>query len=135
MPNQFIVIADDRQALTALLYIILEEEGYHVFACDSGEAAYQAIAQLHPDLAILDMQMEKPLSGLEVLRRLRSDTALSNIPVIIYTADIHSLRKVRMALAAHHCHILEKPFDLNVLLEMVARMVVPKEQELGGTPE
>ncbi|HEU5099157.1 MAG TPA: response regulator [Roseiflexaceae bacterium] len=135
MPHGLIVIADDNKTLTTLLYTILEEEGYHVFACDSGEAAYRAIAHLHPELAILDMQMEKPWSGLEVLRRLRSDTILSSIPVIIYTADTHSLRKIHHKLAAHHCHILEKPFDLNVLLDIVARTIVHGERELGGFSE
>jgi CheY-like chemotaxis protein len=135
MPHQLIVIADDNKALATLLYPILEEEGYHVFACHSGAAAYQMIAQLHPDLAILDMQMERPLSGLEVLQRLRNDTALSSIPVIIYTADTHSLQRVYHKLAAHNCYLLEKPFDLNVLLDMIERAIGFKEQELGGSLE
>jgi CheY-like chemotaxis protein len=135
MPNSLIVIADDSKQLSILLYRILEEEEYHVFACDSGEAAYRAIAHLRPDLAILDMQMEKPWSGLEVLQRMRAHAVLRSIPVIIYTADTHALRGIHMKLAVHHCHLLEKPFDLNVLLEMVARTIVQKEQELGSSSE
>jgi CheY-like chemotaxis protein len=131
MPPALIVVADDDKALATLLCTILKDEGYRVHACHSGEAAYQAIAQLQPELAILDMQMEERWAGLEVVQRLRSNTMLSSIPVIIYSADTFSLRKVRNRLAAQHCHILEKPFDLNVLLDMVARSVVQKERVLG----
>ncbi|MFL5804549.1 MAG: hypothetical protein ACJ8CR_22735, partial [Roseiflexaceae bacterium] len=38
-----IVLADDDKAIAALLYTIFEDEGYHVFACHSGEIAYKAI--------------------------------------------------------------------------------------------
>jgi CheY-like chemotaxis protein len=135
MPHQLIVIADDNKVLATLLYTLLEDEGYHVFACYSGEAAYQAISQLNPDLAIVDMQMENRWSGLEVLERLRSNTVLNSIPVIIYTADIDSLRKVHVKLAVHHCYILEKPFNVNELLDLVARTATHKERALGGQSE
>jgi DNA-binding NtrC family response regulator len=77
------------------------------------------------------MQMEKRWSGLEVVQHMRDTTALSSIPVIIYSADAHSLGEVRNRLAAHQCHILEKPFELNALLDMVARIVSQKEREFG----
>jgi CheY-like chemotaxis protein len=126
-----ILIADDEKAIAALLCTIFKDEGYHVYACHSGKAAYQAIAQLQPNLVILDMQMEKRWSGLEVVQHMRDTTALSSIPVIIYSADAHSLGEVRNRLAAHQCHILEKPFELNALLDMVARIVSQKEREFG----
>ena len=66
---------------------------------------------------------------------MRTGATLKSIPVIIYTADTHSLRKVHHKLAVHDHDILEKPFDLNVLLELVARMIAPKQQELDGSPE
>jgi CheY-like chemotaxis protein len=135
MPHQLIVIADDNKALATLLYTLLEDEGYHVVPCYSGEAAYQAIVQLQPDLAILDMQMEKRWSGVEVVQRIRADTTLSSIPVIIYSADIFSLREVGTKLRAHHCYILEKPFELKVLLDIVARSATQRERERGGSSE
>jgi CheY-like chemotaxis protein len=130
-----ILIADDEKAIAALLCTIFEDEGYHVYACHSGKAAYQAIEQLHPDLAILDMQMEKRWSGLEVVQHMRDNTTLSNIPVIIYSANSLFLGEVRERLVAHHCQILEKPFDLDVLLDMVAHTVTHKERELGQQSE
>jgi CheY-like chemotaxis protein len=130
-----IVIADDDKAIAALLYTIFKDEGYHVYACHSGHAAYKAIEQLQPDLAILDMQMEKRASGLEVVQRMRASTSLSGIPVIIYSADSLFLGEVRDRLVAHQCQILEKPFDLYVLIDMVARSIVQKERAVARPTE
>jgi CheY-like chemotaxis protein len=135
MPPALIVIADDNKAIAALVLSILEDEGYHVYACHSGKAAYNAIKHLQPELAILDMQMEKRASGLEVVQRMRTDAALSSIPVIIYSADALFLGEVRKQLMAHRCLILEKPFDLNVLLDMVARSIGQKERAVGRPSE
>jgi CheY-like chemotaxis protein len=88
-----------------------------------------------PDLAILDMQMEKRASGLEVVQRMRASTSLSGIPVIIYICGCSLLGEVRDRLVAHQCQILEKPFNLNVLLDLVGRTIVQKEHKLGASAE
>jgi len=100
-----ILIADDEKAIAALLCTIFEDEGYHVYACHSGKAAAKAIEHLHPDLAILDMQMEQRWSGLEVVQHMCDNPTLKDIPVIIYSANNLCLDEVRDKLMAHRCQI------------------------------
>jgi len=128
----FIVIADDERPLAELLCAIFEGEGHSVHCCYSATSAYEIIEELIPELVVIDMQMEKRWSGLEVVQRMRADTALRDIPVIIYTADRRSLAGIRDTLVAHHCHILEKPFNLYVLLDMVKRMMSLQERDVGS---
>jgi two-component system nitrogen regulation response regulator NtrX len=126
-----IVIADDDRAIAELLCTILEDEGYSIQCCYSGKAALDAIKQRQPNLVILDMQMEWRGSGLEVVQRMRAHPALYDTPVIIYSADSLFLSTIRDQLLAHRCLVLEKPFDIDTLLDMVARAVCIHAQEVG----
>ena len=78
-----IVIADDEAIIRMDLKEMLEAEGYQVIAeAADGEKAYQYIAELDPDLAILDINMPK-CSGLDVARRL---SGVKSLPIVILTA-------------------------------------------------
>ena len=124
-----IVIADDDRPIAELLCTIFEDEGYAVQCCYSGEAALAAVEQCQPDLAILDMQMEKRGSGLEVVQRMRATPALHDTPIIIYSADSVFLREVRAQLLQQRCEVLDKPFDITTLLDLVAQAVCARARE------
>jgi CheY-like chemotaxis protein len=128
----FIVIADDDRLIAELLCTVFDDEGYGVFCCYSGSSAYQAIEQHIPDLVLLDMQMEKRWSGLEVVQRMRAHPHLRTIPVIVYSADSLFLGEVRDKLLAYNCQILEKPFNLSLLLDIVARAISLQERDVGS---
>ena len=126
-----IIIADDDRPIAELLCTILEDEGYSVQCCYSGKAALDAMEQRRPDLVILDMQMEKRGSGLEVVQRMRATPALHDTPIIIYSADSVFLRQVRAQLLQQRCQVLDKPFDITTLLDMVAQAVCAKAREVA----
>jgi CheY-like chemotaxis protein len=124
------VVADDDKASAELLCNILDDEGYHVICCFSGREALQAIQQHKPDLAILDMQMEKRFSGLEIVQMVRANPELHAIPVIIYSADNRFLHEMKEQLFEQDCTTLAKPFSLNTLLDMIKRTIVLHEREV-----
>lgn len=82
-----IVIADDHAVVRrGLRQFFLEEEGFEVVAeCDDGFAAIEAVRNLKPDIALLDLRMPG-IDGLEVARRLRN--AGSDSPVVLLVASI-----------------------------------------------
>ena len=82
-----IVIADDHAVVRrGLRQFFLEEEGFEVVAeCDDGFAAIEAVHNLKPDIALLDLRMPG-IDGLEVARRLRN--AGSDSPVVLLVASI-----------------------------------------------
>lgn len=81
-----ILIVDDHHDTGALLARLLKGCGYDAIAVSSGKAALSMLPSIRPNLVILDKCMPE-LSGLDLLRMIRSDAALRSIPVILYSAD------------------------------------------------
>jgi CheY-like chemotaxis protein len=86
---------------------------------------------VQPDLIILDIRLEHAETGWTVLECLRLDPKTTTIPVIVCSADSAFLREKALSLQQLRCDILEKPFDLDMLLEKVARSLeqYPSQRE------
>lgn len=80
-----ILVVDDTPANIELLYQILSEEGYLVAAAPSGKIALDIVAELQPDLILLDVMMPG-MNGFETCRQLKSRADSKDIPVIFITA-------------------------------------------------
>ncbi len=72
MSRSRIVVADDNHDAADSLAQLLDLMGYDAVAVYDGEQAVQACHELHPDLAILDVQMPR-LDGCAAARRIRDD--------------------------------------------------------------
>src|SRR5947207_10677248 len=80
-----ILVVDDHEDNIELLRARLEARGYEVFGANDGQAALDQVAEVCPDLILLDVMMPK-MDGMEVVRRLKSNKDLPFIPVIMQTA-------------------------------------------------
>ena len=80
-----IVVADDDVDIRELVEFKLSTMGHDIVAVADGAAAVEACREQRPDLAVLDVMMQG-MSGLEAVRIIRADEALSSIPVILLTA-------------------------------------------------
>jgi DNA-binding NarL/FixJ family response regulator len=66
-----VLIVDDHPSFRASARTLLESEGYEVVGeAEDGESALRAVAELHPDLVLLDIQLPD-LDGFEVAERVR----------------------------------------------------------------
>jgi len=80
-----------------------------------------------PDLLILDLVLGN-ISGKEVLKQLKDDPVTVEIPVILYTAAVLEAEEVSRLIASGSMYyqgvrLLQKPFELQHLLDMVAQVV------------
>ena len=101
-----IVVADDEPALLALLEVALGQEAGAVVTARDGAAAWQAIQQHRPDVAVLDADMPL-LGGLDVARLVRADPTLMGTRVVLITGH------AEMGAAADEPgidRVVEKPF-------------------------
>lgn len=111
-----VLVVDDEAQIRRFLKISLEASGYQPYETETGQDAIVKVAQLRPDLVILDMGLPD-LDGLDVLKRLREWT---KIPVIILSVRDSDREKVA-ALDAGADDYVTKPFSMD---ELMARLRV-----------
>jgi DNA-binding response OmpR family regulator len=107
-----ILVVDDEPPLRELVIVTLGD----AFACDEaadGDAALEKLRTRRYDMVMLDVMMPG-LSGIDVLREMRSDETLREIPVVVMSAW-QSTQDIDAALAAGADGFLPKPFLLEEL--------------------
>ncbi len=121
MSAKVIMHVEDNEYNRKIVRDLLSKGNYELVEVRDGEAALAELARCRPDLILMDVQLPK-LSGLDVTRRIRSDPALSEIPIIALTSFALS-GDDRRALDAGCNAYIAKPFRPRELLEMITRLV------------
>ena len=116
-----ILVVDDVADNVEILRMRLESLGYEVIVAMDGEEALAKVREELPDLVLLDIMMPK-IDGLEVVRRLKADTTLPFIPVILVTAKA-TPKDVVAGLDAGGDDYLTKPIDHGALVARVRAML------------
>ena len=99
------VVEDDERA-AALATLLLEAEGFEVVVAGSAERALELLADHTLALITLDLQLPC-MSGLELLKRLRDDTRLAHVPVVIVSGHTDG----RIGLGGGAAAVLQKPIS------------------------
>lgn len=115
--NANILVVEDEEPLALLLQYNLEAEGFNVNIIDHGDDVELAILETEPNLIILDWMLPG-VSGLELCRRVRSNTKTSNIPIILLTARGEESDRIR-GLSTGADDYVTKPFSVP---ELIARV-------------
>jgi two-component system cell cycle response regulator len=113
-----VLVVDDSLVVRAVVRSRLEEEGYRVVEAVDGVAALDECRQAVPDVVLLDVEMPG-IDGREVLRRLKADPGLADIPVVFLTARIGMADVVDGLRSGAHDY-LRKPFEPEELVARVA---------------
>lgn len=109
-----VVIAEDDPDIRALVSIAVKRAGLDLVAeAVDGGAAFEAVARLHPDLAVLDVSMPT-MTGLEVCRAVRADPTLDTVRLILLSAGVDDHAKA-LGLAAGADEYYIKPFSPKAL--------------------
>ena len=109
-----ILVVDDDPAISEMLSILLESEGYTPVTCDTGDGALALFRAHHPSLVLLDLMLPG-IDGVEVCRQIRR---LSDVPVIMLTARTDT-EDVVAGLEAGADDYVTKPFQTTELLARV----------------
>ena len=119
-----ILVVDDDRAVADTFARMLSIEGFGVATALSADAAFAITSTTRPDAIILDMRM--PITtGLQFLRRLRSNAALASIPVAIVTGDYFLSDAVQQELKSLGASIRFKPLWLEDLVAL-AKTLMPR---------
>ncbi|MFZ0799028.1 MAG: response regulator [Terriglobales bacterium] len=125
-----ILLADDSVTAQNMGRKILADAGYDVVTVNNGSAAIKRIAELKPDLIVLDVYMPG-YSGLEVCQRLKDAAETARIPVLLTVGKLEPFKVEEARRVRADAHIV-KPFEASELLSAITRLedrVVPQSAE------
>jgi two-component system alkaline phosphatase synthesis response regulator PhoP len=115
--NKKVLIVDDEPNILELLEYNLKKEGYDIIRADTGEKAVAILEDIKPDIVLLD-QMLPGIDGLGVLKKIRANDMLSDMPVILVTAKSEEIDKI-IGLELGADDYVTKPFSVR---ELAARV-------------
>jgi DNA-binding response OmpR family regulator len=117
---RLLIVEPNRSALSVLAKR-LGEAGYRIIACDHAGNATAEMLRLPVDLVLAELRMDA-VSGVELTRRIRDDTALKDTPVILITGKSDSAGAVD-GFGAGADDVVAKPFHFEVLAARIARRI------------
>jgi signal transduction histidine kinase len=115
-----ILVVDDSPDNVFLIQTILEEEGYAIRTAENGPSALAEIEQSPPHLILLDVMMPG-MDGFEVTQRLRQNTSLPFIPILLITA--YDQPSVAQGLDMGADDFIRKPVEVDELLARVRSLL------------
>jgi DNA-binding response OmpR family regulator len=125
-----VLIAEDEPYIVESLAFLIERAGLAVAVAKDGAVAIQSIRNLRPAVVVLDIMLPEE-NGLAVLKWVKGDTELMNIPVLVLTArGQENDRKMALELGADA--FVTKPFSNK---EVVARICALAGAPPEGVPE
>lgn len=115
-----ILLADDSVTAQNMGRKILTDAGYDVVTVNNGSAALKRVAELKPDLIVLDVYMPG-YSGLEVCARLKDSPDTSRIPILLTVGKLEPF-KPEEATRVRADGFIVKPFEASELLSALTRL-------------
>src|ERR1700760_4983941 len=124
-----ILVAEDEPDMMTLASSSLKSAGFDVFSAADGAQALAKTRETPPSLLILDLMLPE-MSGLEVCKALKKDTATASIPIVMLTARAEEVdRIVGFELGADD--YVTKPFSPRELVLRVTGVL----RRTNGVPE
>jgi CheY-like chemotaxis protein len=116
-----VLLADDSPHAQRMGERILREEGYEVATVTNGDAAIKRLAELQPDVVLVDVFLPAR-SGYDLCRHIRQDPGLKHAGVVLIAGLLEPVDE-EQARAAGADAILKKPFEASAVLETIRPLI------------
>lgn len=120
--RKHVLVAEDSITSRMLLRNILEAAGYYVRTAVDGADAFAVLKTEDFDLVVSDVEMPR-LNGFELTEKIRSDSRLAEMPVVLVTALDSRDDRERGIDAGANAYIVKSSFDQSNLLDVVKRLL------------
>lgn len=114
-----ILVVDDELANAEVLSLILEDEGYRVFSAANGRQGLDRVAEVHPQLVILDYMMPL-MDGAEMGKALRASEQWRHIRIVMNSSMTEA------AVRDHfdgYDRFLRKPYNVEAALQIIRELL------------
>jgi len=126
-PAPTVMVVDDSLTVRKITGRLLEREGYQVLTAKDGLDALAQMKDALPDVMLVDIEMPR-MDGFDLVRNIRADARLRDLPVIMITSRIAQKHRDH-ATELGVDHYLGKPYSEEDLMALIARYVVPVQAE------
>jgi CheY-like chemotaxis protein len=123
-----ILVVDDEPDIVRVVVKIMESRGHDVITAPDGFIALELIQEEKPDVVILDLNLPK-MDGFEVCKRIKSDEATKDLPVVMMTAAYVAVEDAERGTKLGADEYVTKPFLREVLVHNVERLIPGLDQE------
>lgn len=120
MVHEILIVEDERNIALSLEFL-MKQAGHSVRSVGDGQEALNAVAELVPDLILLDVNLPK-LDGYTVCSTLRADEKTRNVRVLMLTARGREIEREK-GMAAGANDYLTKPFSTRELVQRVESLL------------
>ena len=115
-----VLIAEDEPNIVESLTFLIEKAGFATTSAKDGAVTLQAIRSLRPAVVILDIMLPE-LSGLDVLRAVKGNAELRDVPILVLTARGRDNDRA-LALSLGADAFVTKPFSNREVVAQVLRL-------------
>jgi two-component system chemotaxis response regulator CheY len=120
-PDMNVLVVDDAATMRRIVRSLLRELGIkNVREAEDGEMAFEDLKRQKADLVVSDWAMPK-MTGIELLRAIRQDEGLKEIPVLMVTAESKK-ENIMEAVQAGVNNYIVKPFNSKTLEEKLNKI-------------
>jgi two-component system cell cycle response regulator DivK len=114
-----ILIVEDNEKNMKLVRDILQFKGYQTLEAVTGNQGLALAKEKQPDLILMDIQLPD-INGIEALRQIRAEPALSNTPVVAVSASVMPDEQQKIVASGFDAYIT-KPIDLKSFVATVEK--------------
>ncbi len=114
-----VLVVDDSLTVRRVTQRLLVREGYRVQLAKDGMEALERLAEVRPEVVLSDIEMPR-MDGFDLVRNIRGDTRLRDLPVIMITSRIAQKHRDYAAQLGVD-HYLGKPYSEEDLLALIGR--------------
>lgn len=119
--SKSVLIIDDDSTLREMYEEYLKASGFTVVTAQDGQEGLDQAKLSKPSAVLLDLMMPK-MNGIEVLRRLKADDELKDIPVIVFTALIQDLEKQESFAAGASDYVVKTEVTPKSILQKIQQL-------------
>ena len=119
-----ILVVEDYSHARRFICNTLESKGYHTITATSAQEAYDVLSHDEVNLVLSEFNIPDA-SGFDLLKTIKTNPALENIPVVFLTSDYYS-DKIRFARESGIAAFIKKPFREGLFFAEIDRAMNTK---------
>jgi DNA-binding NtrC family response regulator len=122
-----ILLIEDDSSTVEMLRPALENEGYRVHHVPATPSA-QVLAQLHPDLLVIDLASDGQTTNWQVVREVADRSTSPGLPIVVYGGDGAFVSEGDVRTYSRATAVLARPVRLDTLLPVVSQALTRRRQ-------